>query len=88
MENEGIMNRVKWLKVIIAILFLAVIWQGVTDLGHLLSGYKFIEHGMFIRIHTIGGISLLILAAIHLTLNWSWIRHKYFGKHSKGGGTP
>ena len=82
------MNRTKWLRVINVFLFLAVLWQGVTGLGHRFSGYKFIEHKLFNTIHVGGGIAMLVLAAIHLTLNWSWIRHKYFGKHSKGGGTP
>jgi len=80
-------NKTKWLRIINILLFSAVLWQGVSGLGRLFLGYEFLEDELFTIIHAGGGISLLVLATIHLILNWGWVRSNYFGKHSKKGGT-
>jgi len=65
------MNTV--LKVINPILAVLVTSQILTGLfgGSL-------PHEAFEVLHQGGGITLAVLAVIHLTLNWNWVKATYF----------
>ncbi|MGB2698074.1 MAG: hypothetical protein WBD28_09505 [Candidatus Zixiibacteriota bacterium] len=69
------MNRMRWLKTINPILFILVLWQAVTGLGH-----NFLPEEVFEKIHVAGGLLLMTFVVIHLIFNWRWVKANYFGK--------
>ena len=72
------MNRMKWLKTVNPILFILVLWQAITALGH-----DFLGREIFEKVHVTGGLLLIVFAAIHLVLNWNWVKSNYFGPASR-----
>ena len=63
------MNRARWLKRVNVVLFVFLLYQAVTGaLSSVMNG------DVFEVIHPIGGVILLILGLIHLSLNWGWVR--------------
>lgn len=71
------MNKQRLLKVINPLLAIVFISQAVTGLGH-----EHIRHEVFEKVHSIGGLLLVLLVAIHLILNWSWVRNTLFKRGS------
>ena len=69
------MKKVKVLKIVNLLLFLAFISQASTGIGQ-----AYIDSGLLTVIHRIGGILLLIFAITHLILNWGWVKQNYFKK--------
>jgi hypothetical protein len=69
------MNQIRWLKKINVILFILVLWQAMTGLGH-----DFLPAEVFEKIHVAGGLSLIAFVAIHLIFNWRWVKANYFSK--------
>lgn len=69
------MNGTKWLRMINPILFILVLWQAMTGLGH-----NFLPAEVFEKIHIAGGLFLIAFVVIHLILNWRWVKANYFGK--------
>ena len=65
------MKRQKALKIINPVMFLLVIYQGVTGFFRM-SMY---EH--FKAAHPLAGALLLALAIVHLGLNWPWVKSQY-----------
>ncbi len=63
------MDKPTWLKRINVLLFIFLLFQGVTAL---LS--EVMNPDVFAVIHPIGGAILVALAFIHLGLNWGWVR--------------
>jgi hypothetical protein len=63
------------LKILNPILLVLFVNQAVTGLFH-----AKISHEAFEFLHEGGGVLLLILAAIHLILNFNWIKASYFAK--------
>lgn len=57
------------LKVINPILALLIVTQALSALLH-----DQIGHEAFEVIHEGGGLVLVVVSAIHLALNWSWVR--------------
>ncbi|KPL03217.1 MAG: hypothetical protein AMJ90_03650 [candidate division Zixibacteria bacterium SM23_73_2] len=72
------MNRKYLLKAINIILFVIILCQAATGIGH-----DYIKEESFERIHSAGGIILVLFVLIHLVLNWGWIRSSYFAKAKK-----
>ena len=70
-----IMKRNTVLKVLNPILLVLFISQAATGLFH-----AKLSHETFELLHEGGGILLIVLVAIHLTLNLNWIRANYFHK--------
>ena len=70
MEKE--MSKTKLLRVVNPLLGIAILNQAVTALSH-----KLLSPNLFDTMHIGGGITLLVLVAIHLTLNWSWVKSNY-----------
>ena len=66
------MSRNAMLKVVNPLLFLALLVQAVTGIGMWLFGWETIED-----VHVVFGVMLLVLAVVHLTLNWWWVRVAY-----------
>ena len=56
-------------------LFLSVLNQVFTGFGR-----SYIPYQVFIKIHFNGGVLLVILALIHVWLNWSWVKNTLFKK--------
>ena len=66
------MKKVVWLKRINVLLFLVFLMQASTGLGH-----GFIGEALFEDLHPTGGILLILLVALHLMLNWGWVKTSY-----------
>ncbi len=71
------------LRIINLMLFLAALWQAVTGLGYRLFRMAFMEYDLFQKLHFAGGVFLLIMAIIHITLNWHWLVANYFRRRPK-----
>jgi len=69
------MNRNDWLKRLNPILFLVFVIQAVTGVAYFLVSGEVLE-----EIHLFGGFLMIVIAAIHVFLNWTWIRSTYFKK--------
>ncbi len=65
------MNRQRALKVLNPLILVLLLYQGVTGVFR----FSFYEH--FQLMHPIAGILLLVAGAVHLTLNWPWVRATY-----------
>ena len=74
------MNKQKALKVINPIMFLLVLYQGVTGFFRM-SMY---EH--FKLVHPIAGALLLVFAIVHLSLNWPWVKSQYSSRKKLSSG--
>lgn len=64
-----------WLRATIPI-------QGALLLSQLITGLNAddIPYRVYEIVHTLTGILLVILVAIHLALNWGWVRKQYGGR--------
>lgn len=69
------MSKNKALKIINAVLLLLVINQVVTGM---LS--RKLPHEVFEWGHKGAAFVLLILAVLHLIMNWNWVKANYFRK--------
>jgi len=67
------MKKLVWLKRINVLLFLVFLMQVSTGLGH-----GFIGEELFENLHPAGGLLLILLVALHLILNWGWVKTSYF----------
>jgi hypothetical protein len=72
------MNRNTALKVLNPVLGTAVLSQVVTGL---LSGV--LPRSSFELLHQGGGIALAICAALHLGLNWNWVKATYLRRRDR-----
>jgi hypothetical protein len=68
----GCVNKSGLLKIVNAALFLCVLNQIITGLGGDLLG-----KGIFEALHPLGGVLTAILAAVHLVLNWAWVKANF-----------
>jgi predicted transporter len=67
--TEGdFMKRQKALRIVNPVLFLLISYQGVTGI------FNEQMYNHFQAVHPIVGILLLFVAAVHLALNWSWVK--------------
>jgi hypothetical protein len=65
------MNRQKALRALNPLLFALLLYQGVTGVFR----FSFYDH--FKLMHPVAGAVLLAAGAVHLFLNWPWIRANY-----------
>lgn len=73
----------KMLKIINPLLFVAVLITAIGMLMYKLPGkYQYSE--LMVNIHTYAGIAFFVLAIIHISLNWKWIKSQIFGIHPAG----
>ncbi|MBF0384856.1 MAG: hypothetical protein HQL27_03195 [Candidatus Omnitrophica bacterium] len=68
------MTKANWLKVLNPFLFASVLIQAVT------ISFMILEQGnnLIYKTHKYNGISIVLLAAIHLMLNWNWVKATFF----------
>jgi hypothetical protein len=62
------MSKVKWLKRVNVLLFVFLLLQASTAV---LAG---VIGDLFEVVHPLGGGILVVLALVHLALNWGWVR--------------
>ncbi|OGW75361.1 MAG: hypothetical protein A2Z72_06990 [Omnitrophica bacterium RBG_13_46_9] len=62
------MNKNNMLKIINPLLFASFVIQAVSGVMLLLG------KGGFDELHEYNGVLLIVLAAIHLALNWGWVK--------------
>lgn len=68
------MKKQAVLRVLNPVLFLLMLYQGVTGFFRV----SLYEH--FKAVHPIAGALLILLATLHLILNWSWVRSQYLAR--------
>ncbi|MDD5223009.1 MAG: DUF4405 domain-containing protein [bacterium] len=73
------MKKVKALKIVNLLLFLAFIFQALTGIGQII-----IDADLLPLIHKLGGVLLLIFAVIHLILNWGWVKANFLKANNEG----
>lgn len=66
------MNRAKRLKVVNILLFVFLVYQLVTGVLFWLTDSETLE-----ALHPVGGLILVVLACIHIALNWGWVRSAF-----------
>ncbi|MCX8011831.1 MAG: hypothetical protein N3A64_01565 [Desulfobacterota bacterium] len=66
------MKKITALKITNLILFILIIIQAITGLGHNFLGEKLFE-----IIHPTGGALLIILVIVHIAFNWGWIKSNF-----------
>ena len=69
------MKKASWLKVVNILLFFSFLWQAITGFGR-----SYIPYHIFAKIHFNGGMLIVILALIHVWLNWSWVKNAFNNK--------
>lgn len=74
------MKRNTMLKILNPILGLLLLNQLASALFH-----DALTHEAFEIMHQGGGILLAIVAALHITLNWNWIRANFLKSRSTSG---
>ncbi|MFH1480084.1 MAG: hypothetical protein ABIG67_02350 [Pseudomonadota bacterium] len=67
------MNKNTALKIVNPILAIFILVQPLSGFLSSLTHWEFFE-----VLHIVGGLGLLVLAAIHLMLNWNWVRIHFF----------
>ena len=75
------MSRTGWLKIINPVLFLSALWQTATGAAYLLGWGDRVHLP-----HLAGGLLMALAAALHLALNWGWVRSSYFLRKPTGKG--
>lgn len=66
------MNRVRALKVVNVLLLVLLLGQALSGFGRQALSYEAFE-----ILHEGGGIALVVCSAVHLLLNWNWIRASF-----------
>lgn len=73
------MKRNDMLKIVNPVLAVLLLNQILTALLH-----DFIPKEAFEIMHEGGGVTLAIVAAIHLVLNWGWVKTTFFNPRPSG----
>lgn len=69
------MNKAGRLKQVNTWLFIFLVYQAITGILMATIGGEVLEAA-----HPIGGILLVVLACIHIGLNWGWVRSAFAKK--------
>lgn len=76
------MNKVQWLRIVNAILFLSVLAQAITIVIFVLE-LELPRMKIYFLMHKYNGLFLMSIAVVHLALNWNWVKATYFPKKVK-----
>lgn len=73
------MDRQRWLKIVNTLLALAFL---MTATGGIVRFFApdLIPYELFRLVHPLFGLMLVLLACIHIFLNFNWIKSAYFRK--------
>ena len=63
------MRKQVWLKIVNPLLLLALAVQAITGLGMMLFDWDAVH-----ELHEANGLAVVVLAAVHIMLNWQWFR--------------
>ena len=66
------MNRPRLLKIVNVVLFLCVLNQITTGLTS-----DWLNKDVFAALHPVGGVLVAIFAALHVILNWAWVKSNF-----------
>jgi hypothetical protein len=66
------MDKNATLRIVNPLLGILLLNQPISIILGALTGW-----GVFEGLHIVGGIGLLILAAIHVMLNWGWVKMNF-----------
>lgn len=66
------MTRAGWLKEANVAVFIAAVIQGVSGISLFFHGPEILE-----EIHEYNGFLLLGLIAVHVALNWGWVKSNF-----------
>lgn len=69
------MNKANLLKRLNPLLFLALLFQAASGVFYFLVGGEVWED-----IHLFGGFMMIVIAGLHIFLNWGWVKSNYFKK--------
>jgi hypothetical protein len=78
-KSEVRMNKVKALMVVNPLLLCLFIIQVITSLI-IFFQIKIPSVQLVAEIHEYNGLLLILVAAMHITLNWGWIQANFFKK--------
>ena len=73
------MNKVLALRVVNTVLLFSFVLQVITGLI-IFFRVRFPDTEMVFEIHEYNGLLLIAAAAMHIALNWGWIRANFFKK--------
>jgi hypothetical protein len=73
------MTRNRALKIVNPLLGLALLTQVAT--GFLIRKYP----DPLVEVHEVGGVVVAVLAAVHLALNWGWVRMTFLPPRGRAG---
>ena len=73
------MNKAKWLVWLNPFLFLSLLIQAVSGVILFLNLLPAWDE-LIARVHSYNGFIFVLLALVHLTMNWSWVRANFFKK--------
>jgi hypothetical protein len=65
-------NRSRLLKIVNTVLFLCILNQIITGLAS-----DFLRKDVFEALHPLGGILTALAAAVHIVLNWAWVKSNF-----------
>lgn len=71
------MNKIKLLKTVNFLLVTSFVLQAISVIAMVME----IAPGWLYRIHGINGIAFILLAIIHILLNWSWIKANFLKRN-------
>ena len=73
------MNKAVALRIVNMTLFFSFVTQVITSIIILLR-IKIPHTQLTFEIHEYNGLFMLIIAVVHITLNWGWIKANFFKK--------
>jgi predicted ferric reductase len=74
------MNRVQVLKIVNFLLFVFFIIQALTGIALFFDLFAS-SLEMTAQVHKYSGLLFIILAIVHLVLNWGWVRVNFLKRH-------
>ena len=73
------MSKTRWLRITNSLLFISLVIQAITGLilffNLFISNTKIFES--LAELHKYNGLIFTILVAIHLYLNWGWVKSQF-----------
>jgi cytochrome b561 len=78
------MKKGSWLKIINILLFIAFLGAAVGIILYQFGPESMRGSETVYQIHATSGIAFLILAVVHIVMNWKWIRNNILSGKKRG----